>query len=56
MDKFTIFDWIRHLISGVAFTIFLKCNRLSEEQYLDMIYEQEKDYRTSNTKKYQPID
>lgn len=44
MGPETFFDRIRDLIGSSAWRIFLWSNRMTEEQYWEQIYVQEKNY------------
>lgn len=49
MGNQTIKDKIRKLIAGLAFRMFLKMEGLTEEKYWEIIYQQEKAYKESQS-------
>lgn len=45
MGKQSFRDRVREFIGGIAWDVFLWSIRMTTEQYLDVIYAQEKEYR-----------
>ncbi len=47
MDKLTLWEKIKEIIAGIAWRVFLWASALTQDEYLDQVYKQEKAYKES---------